>query len=133
MSYLLHPLRDLRRLKLQGQFLPKSASPRHSEKIVFMGDPKTRRQKFKQTSMNWAILIYFQENRLPRKIVYLPNNALLFLDNHDVSFFYHLCFHIKIPISLQSFRKIIFEIHVARSTTRSIFWHPSVREGKRKH
>ena len=73
----------LRRLKLQGQNLPKSASLRHSEKIVFMGDPKTQQQKIKQKSINWTIFNYFQENRLPRKIIYLPKNALLFSENHD--------------------------------------------------
>ena len=77
---------SLRRLKLQGQNLPKSSSLRHSEKIVFMGDPKTRRQKIKQKSINWTIFIYFQENRLPRKIIYLPTNALLFWENHDFFF-----------------------------------------------
>ena len=76
----------LRRLKLQGQNLPKSASLRHSEKIVFMGDSKARRKKIKQKSINWTILIYFQENGLPRKKVYLPKNALLFLENHDFFF-----------------------------------------------
>ena len=49
------------------------------------------------------------------------------------SFFYHLCFHMKIPISLQSYRELILEMHVACSTTSSIFWHPSLREASRKH
>ena len=38
-------------------------------------------------------------------------------------FFYHLCFAIKTPVSCQSFGKPFFENHVARSTTRSIFWY----------
>ena len=41
----------LRRLKLQGQNLPKSASLRHSEKIVLLADPKTQQQKIKQKSV----------------------------------------------------------------------------------
>ena len=49
------------------------------------------------------------------------------------SFFYHLCFHMKIPISYQSFPKPVFEIHVACSTKRSISSHPSLREASRKH
>ena len=49
------------------------------------------------------------------------------------SFFYNLCFHMKIPISLQSFREPVFEMHVACSTTRSISSHPSLREASRKH
>ena len=60
--------KKLRRLKLQGQNLSKSASLRHSEKIVFMGDPKTQQQKVKQKSINWTIFIYFQENRRPGKL-----------------------------------------------------------------
>ena len=48
-------------------------------------------------------------------------------------FFYHLYFHMKIPISLQSFRELVFEMHVACSTTRSIFSQPSLREASRKH
>ena len=38
-------------------------------------------------------------------------------------FLYHFCFSKKTPMSSQSFRKPVFENHVARSTTRSIFWH----------
>ena len=48
-------------------------------------------------------------------------------------FLYHLCFPIKTPMSFQSFRKPVFENHVARSTPRSIFWHPFLREALRKH
>ena len=48
-------------------------------------------------------------------------------------FFYHLCFPMKIPMSFQSFPKPVFENHVARSTTRSIFVHPSLRDASRKH
>ena len=48
------------------------------------------------------------------------------------SFFYHLCFPMKIHMSLQFFQKPFFENHVARSTTRSIFWHPFLREASRK-
>ena len=54
--------------------------------MVFMKDPKPRRQKIKPKSIHWTILIYFQENRLPRKIIYLPKNALLFLKNRDFVF-----------------------------------------------
>ena len=49
------------------------------------------------------------------------------------SFFYNLCFPMKIPISLQSFPKPAFENHVADITTRSIFWYPSLREASRNH
>ena len=73
----------LRRLKLHGQNLPKSASLRHSGEIGFIGDPKTQERKIKQISINWTIFIHFQEGRLPRKIIYLPKNALLFWENHD--------------------------------------------------
>ena len=76
----------LRRLKLHGQNLPKSASPRHSENIVIMGDPKTQEPKIQQKSINWTIFIYFQENLLPQKIIYLPKNTLLFSENHDFLF-----------------------------------------------
>ena len=38
-------------------------------------------------------------------------------------FLYHLCFAIKTPVSFQSFGKPVFKNHVARCTTRSIFWH----------
>ena len=48
------------------------------------------------------------------------------------SFFYHLCFSPKISMSLQSFPKPVFENNVARSNTRSIFWHPSLHEASRK-
>ena len=68
----------LRRLKLHGQNLPKRASPRHSEKIVFMGDPTKQEPQIQRKSINWTIFFYFQENPLPRKIIYLPKNALLF-------------------------------------------------------
>ena len=78
--------KKVRRLKLQGQNLPKSASLRHSEKIFFMADPKTKQPKIKQKTINWTIFIYFQENRLPRKIIYLPKDALLFWENHDFFF-----------------------------------------------
>ena len=44
-------------------------------------------------------------------------------------FHYNLSFPIKTPLSSQSFRKPVFENHVARSTTRSIFWHPSSARG----
>ena len=123
----------LRRLKLQGQNLPKSDSQRHFEKTVFMGDPKTQQPKIKQKSINWTIFIYFQENRLPRRKIYLPKNGLLFRKTMTFSFFYHLCFPMKIPMSLQSFLKPVFENHVARSTTRGISWHLSMREASRKH
>ena len=76
----------LERLKLHGQNLPKSASSRPSEKIVFMGDPKTQEPKLQHKSINWTIFIYFQENRLPQKIIYLPKNTLLFSENHDFLF-----------------------------------------------
>ena len=76
----------LRRLKLQGQNLPESVRLRHYEKLVFMGDSKTRRQKIKHKSINWTIVMIFQENRLPRKLIYLPKYALLFLESHDVFF-----------------------------------------------
>ena len=56
------------------------------KKKVFMGDPKTQEPKIQQKSINWTIFIYFQENRLPRKIIYLPKNALLFSENHDFLF-----------------------------------------------
>ena len=32
-----------------------------------LGDPKTKRQKLSKKLITWTILIYFQENRLPRK------------------------------------------------------------------
>ena len=73
----------LRRLKLQGQNLLKRASLRHSEKKVFMGDPKTQQQKIKQKSVHGTIFIHFQENRLPRKKIFLPKDALLFWENHE--------------------------------------------------
>ena len=76
----------LRRLKLHGQNVPKTASPPHSEKIVFLGDPKTQEPKIQQKAINWSIFIYFQENRLPGKIIYLSKNALLFSENHDFLF-----------------------------------------------
>ena len=44
-------------------------------------------------------------------------------------FLYHLCFAIKTPMSFQSFEKPVFENHVARCTTRSIFWHPFLARG----
>ena len=44
-------------------------------------------------------------------------------------FLYQLCFPIKTPMSFQSFRKPVFENHVARSTTRSIFWHTFFARG----
>ena len=44
-------------------------------------------------------------------------------------FLYHLCFAIKTPVSFQSFGKPVFENHVARCTTGSIFWHPFFARG----
>ena len=61
----------LRRLKLHGQNVPKTASPRHCEKIVLWGDPKTQEPKIPQKPINWYIFFYFQENRLPGKIIHL--------------------------------------------------------------
>ena len=75
-------LHSLRRLKLHGQNVPKTASPQHSEKIVLLGDPQTQEPKIQQKAINWSIFIYFRENRLPGKIIYLPKNALLFSENH---------------------------------------------------
>ena len=49
------------------------------------------------------------------------------------SFFYILCFPMKIPMSFQSFPKLVFENHVACSTSRGIFVHSSLREASRKH
>ena len=68
----------LRRLKLHGQNMPETASSRHSEKKVLLGDPKTQEPKIQQKAIDWLIFIYFQENRLPGKLIYLPKNALLF-------------------------------------------------------
>ena len=42
---------------------------------------------------------------------------------------YHLCFAIKTPMSFHFFGKPVFENHVARCTTRSIFPHPFFARG----
>ena len=77
---------NLRRLKLHGQNVPKTASPWHCEKIVVLGDPKTQQPKIPQKVINWSIFIYFQENRLPGKIIYFSKNALRFSQNRDFLF-----------------------------------------------
>ena len=52
----------LRRPKLQGQSLPKSACVHHSEKIVVWGTRKQRDIKLSKKLITWTVLICFQEN-----------------------------------------------------------------------
>ena len=117
----LFPRIPLRRLKLHGQNVPKTASPRHSEKIVLLGDPKTQEPKIQQKAINWSIFLHFQENGLPGKKFISLKMHYFFRKTTTLCFLYHLCFPMKIPMSFQSFRKPVFENHVEHSTTRSIF------------
>ena len=123
---------NLRGLKLKGQNLPKSASLRHSEKKFLWGTRKHKKQKSSKNQLIGPFLFFFKKTDWPGKefislkMHYFSRKTMTF------SFFYHLCFPMKIPMSFQSFRKPVFKNHVARSTTRSIFGHPSLREASRK-
>ena len=79
-----------------------------AKKIVFVGDPKTKEPKIQQKSINWTIFIYFQENRLPRKTIYLPKNALLFSENHDFFFLLSLMLSYENTHELSIFSKTSF-------------------------
>ena len=54
-----------------------------AKKNFVWGDPKTQEPKIPQKAINGSIFIYFQENRLPGKMIYFSKNAVLFLENHD--------------------------------------------------
>ena len=62
-------------------------------------------------------------------IYFHQNKVFFFWKTTTFCFLYHLCFAIETPMSFQSFRKPVFENHVARCTTRSIFWHPFFARG----
>ena len=62
-------------------------------------------------------------------MIYFQKNEVLFGKITAVCFLYHLCFTIKTLVSFQSFGKPVFENHVARCTTGSIFWHPIFARG----
>ena len=63
--------------------LPLHGTPK---KIVIFGDPKTQEPEIEQKAINWSIFIYFQENRLPGKIIDLPKNARFFVSSTTSAF-----------------------------------------------
>ena len=77
---------SLRRLKLPGQNVPKSARQHQLGKIVVSGDRKQRDTKSSEKLITWILLICFKGNRLHQEIFHLPKNALLFPENHDFFF-----------------------------------------------
>ena len=100
-----------------------------AKKQSFWGGPKTQEPKIPRKAINWSIFLYFQQNRLPRKMIYYQKNEILFRKITALCFLYHLCFTIKTPVSFQCFGKPVFENHVPRCTTGSIFWHPFFARG----
>ena len=101
----------LRRLKLHGQNAPKTASPRHCEKIVLLGgNPKHKNQKSCEKQLTGPFSFIFKKNRLPGKMIYFHQNEVLFWENHDFLF----------PIPLMLCNKNTHEL--------SIFWKTSFRK-----
>ena len=78
------------------------------KKKIVLGDPKTQEPKIQQKSINWTIFIYFQENRVPGKIIYLSKNALLFSENHDFLFLLSLMLSFENTHELSIFSETCF-------------------------
>ena len=111
-------------------------------KVPLRGTPKkwflwgTRKHKNQKSSKNQLIgpfSFIFKKTDCPGKIFISLKMHYFFRKTMTFCFFYHLCFPMRIPMSFQSFPKPVFENHVAHSTTRSIFWHHSLREASRKY
>ena len=56
---------DLKRLKLQGQNLPKSACLQHSGKIVVWGTRKQRDTKSNEKMITWNVLFVVKKTDCP--------------------------------------------------------------------
>ena len=103
------------------------------KKYFSWGTRKHSNKKSSKKQLIGPFSFIFRKTDCPGKLFITPKMHYFFRKTTTFSFFYHLCFPMKIPMSLQSFPKPVFGNHVARSTTRSIFWHPSLREAPRKH
>ena len=124
----------LRRLKLHDQNVPKTASPWHSQIVVLLGDPKKQEPKIQQKAISWTNLIFFEENRLPGKVIYLPKNALLFAESHDFLFPLPLMLSHENTHEVSIFWKNQFPKTVVRTAPQQAFFGtPSWREASRKH
>ena len=113
---------------------PKLPLRRTAKKKFFLGDPKRQEPKIPQKAINWSIFIYFQENRLPGKMIYFSKYALLFLENHDFLFPLSLMLSNKNTRQLSIFSKTSLSKTVLRTAPQEAFFGtPSLREASRKH